>query len=63
MLENYEEIMTPDEVCDALRVGKNALYELLSTGQLKAYRNGRVWRVPKQAVIEYIYKSANLGNK
>lgn len=40
MLENYEEIMTPDEVCDALRVGKNALYELLSTGQLKAYRNG-----------------------
>ena len=63
MLENYEEIMTPDEVCDALRVGKNALYELLSTGQLKAYRNGRVWRVPKQAVIEYICKSANLGNK
>ena len=63
MLENYEEIMTPDEACEALRIGKNALYELLATGQLKAYRNGRVWRIPRSAVVEYICKSANLSNK
>lgn len=60
MLENYEEIMTPDEVCEVLRIGKNALYDLLSTGRLKAYRNGRVWRIPKNAVVEYICNSANL---
>lgn len=60
MLENYEEIMTPDEVCEVLRIGKNALYDLLSTGRLKAYRNGRVWRIPKNVVVEYICNSANL---
>lgn len=63
MLESFDEIMTPDEVCAVLRIGKNALYELLSTGRLKAYRNGRVWRVPKKAVIQYICSAANLGNR
>ena len=63
MLESYDDIMTPDEVCEVLRIGKNALYELLSSGQLKAYRNGRVWRIPKGAVVECICKSANLGYK
>lgn len=60
VLENFDEIMTPDEVCEVLRIGKNALYELLSTGKLKAYRNGRVWRIPKKAVVEYVCKAANL---
>lgn len=63
MLESFDEIMTPDEVCEVLRIGKNALYELLATGQLKAYRNGRVWRIPKKAVVEYICTAAKLSVK
>ena len=63
MLEEYQEILTVDEACEFLRIGYNAIYELLSTGKLKAYRNRRVWRIPKKAVIEYIYAAANLVNK
>ena len=63
MLEEYQEILTVDEACEILRIRYNAMYELLSTGKLKAYRNGRVWRIPKKAVIEYIYAAANLVNK
>ena len=50
MLEEYQDVLTVDEACEALRIGYNAMYELLSSGKLKAYRNGRVWRVPKVAV-------------
>ena len=60
MLENYDDILTAEEACEALRVGKNALYELLQNKKLKGYRNGRVWRIPKQGVIEYIRTQANL---
>ena len=63
MLEEYQEILTVDEACEVLRIGYNVMYELLSTGKLKAYRNGRVWRIPKKAVIEYIYAAVNLVNK
>ena len=60
MLENYDDILTAEEACEALRIGKNALYELLQNKALKGYRNGRVWKIPKQGVIEYIRTQANL---
>ena len=50
MLEEYADILTVDEACEALRVGYNTLYALLGSGELKAYRNGRTWRIPKIAI-------------
>ena len=60
VFEEMDDILTPEDACAIMKVGKNRLYELLSTNQLKAYRNGRVWRIPKRAVVEYICKAANL---
>ena len=54
-------IMTVEETTEALRIGFNALYELLNTGKLKGFRNGRVWLVPKAAVIEFILIQSNLA--
>lgn len=61
MLEVYDDLLTAEEACEALKVGKNALYALLGSGQLKGYRNGRVWRIPKDAMIEYIRAQAKLN--
>ena len=63
MFEEMDEILTPDDACILLKIGKNRLYELLSTNQLKAYRNGRVWRIPKRAITEYICQAAKLNVK
>lgn len=57
MFEEYADILTAEEACEALRIGYNALYELLNSGKLKGFRNGRVWRIPKQAVREYVLVS------
>ena len=57
MFEEYADILTAEEACEALRIGYNALYELLNSGKLKGFRNGRVWRIPKQAVREYVLAS------
>lgn len=59
MLENYEDVMTVDETAEALRIGKNALYELLLNKRLRGYRNGRVWRIPKESVIAFIREEIN----
>lgn len=61
MLEQYDDILTTEEACEAMRIGKNALYDLLVSKKLKGYRNGRVWRIPKQAVVEFIRSQANLS--
>lgn len=60
MLEEYADILTVDEACEALRVGYNAMYGLLNSGKLKGYRNGRTWRIPKLAVQAYILESARM---
>lgn len=60
MLEKYADILTAEEACEALRIGYNAMYELLNSGKLKGYRNGRVWRIPKIAVQEYISEQSKL---
>lgn len=60
MLELYDDLTTTEEACEALRIGKNALYHLLNSHNLKAYRNGLVWRIPRQAAEEYIRTQANL---
>lgn len=61
MLEQYDDLLTTDEACEALKIGKNALYELLASGSLKAFRNGRVWRIPRRAVEEFICRQSNLA--
>ena len=61
MLSEYPDILTTDEACEALRIGYNALYDLLQSGKLKAYRNGRLWCIPKKSVIEYILEQSKLN--
>ena len=63
LFEEYPDIMTVDEAAEALRVGYNALDELLNEGKVKAYKNGRVWRIPKESIKAYILDSANLSKK
>ena len=60
MLESYDDLLTTEEACEALKVGKNALYALLRSQKPNGYRNGRVWRIPRIAVEEYIRKQSNL---
>lgn len=60
MLESYDDILSVEEACEALKVGHNAIYELLNSGKLKAYKNGRVWRIPKESIKQYILKNAGL---
>ena len=60
MFEQYPDILTVEEVCEALRMGYNAVYDLLNDRKLKAYKNGRVWRITKQALIQYVSESSRL---
>lgn len=54
MLEQYQDIMTTFDAAEVLCIGKNRVYKLLGTGQLKGFRIGKVWKIPKEAVKEYI---------
>ena len=48
MFDTYDDILSVDTSCELLIIGLNNMYKLLSSGQLKAFRNGRVCRIPKK---------------
>ena len=54
MFKDYDDIITVEELCEMLMIGKNAAYELLGSGRIKAIRIGRIWKIPKKAVEEFI---------
>ena len=48
MLENQDDFLTVDELCELLKIGHNAAYRLLNSGEIKALRNDWVWRILKE---------------
>lgn len=60
MFDDYPDILSAEEAAEALRVRENAIYRLLNSGKLKAFRNGRTWRIPKDALKEFIKEQARL---
>jgi len=59
--ENYNDILTVSEVKQLLHIGKNHVYNLLTSGELKGFQvsaNG-TWRVPRYSVENYIREKTN----
>jgi excisionase family DNA binding protein len=46
--------LTVAEAAAAMRVSKMTIYRLVHSGELPAVRNGRSFRVPEQAVHDYL---------
>lgn len=58
MFEQYGDIMTIEDVCEALMIGRNRCYHLLGEGAISGFRIGSVWKIPKEAVICYVRESS-----
>ena len=48
---------------ELLYIGKNTAYQLLNEGQIKAFRIGNTWKIPKAAVEEYIIGKCKVGEE
>lgn len=54
MLDEYNTVLTIQELMEVLNIGRNSAYELFSSGAIRAFRIGSRWKIPKDAVIDYI---------
>ncbi len=57
---NYDDMVTIDELCEMLAIGRNTAYSLLKSGEIKAFKIGRIWKIPRDAVSEYVMRSSRL---
>lgn len=54
------ELITVDELCEILSIGHNAAYNLLNNKKIKAFKIGRVWKISRMAVEEFIVTQSKL---
>ena len=45
MEEAENEFLTPKEVMNLLYIGRNTFYKMVNSGELPAFRIGKLWRV------------------
>jgi excisionase family DNA binding protein len=54
MFAQYDDIVTIDDLQEMVGLGRNKAYELLQTGQIKSFKLGKAYRIPKICIQDYI---------
>lgn len=60
MFEDYDDILTVEEISEILKIGMSQAYKIVRTGKLKGYKEGRDWRILKQSLIDYVVERSGL---
>ena len=50
------ELITVEEMCDLLHIGKNKAYKLLDSGEVPCFRMCRTWKIPRGGIDVYIQR-------
>lgn len=54
MLEQYGDVLSITDLQEILSIGRNFAYYLVKTGQIPSIRLGKKYRIPKDAVLQYL---------
>ena len=57
MLNKYNDVLTVEELCEVLRIGKNTAYKLLKNNDIKSVKIGKIYKIPKKSVRKYLEKN------
>lgn len=56
MFNSYPDVLSVKQLCEMLDIGKNTAYKLLQSGEIKSIKIGKVYKIPKKYLKEYITK-------
>lgn len=56
MFNSYPDILSVKQLCEILGIGKNTAYRLLQSGEIKSIKIGKVYKIPKKYLKEFLNK-------
>ncbi|HDR7661450.1 helix-turn-helix domain-containing protein [Bacillus wiedmannii] len=54
MFQRYDDVVTIEDLMEMLDIGRNKAYELLQSGQIKSFKVGKSYRIPKICIQNYV---------
>jgi len=62
MLENYDDILTVEQLMEILYIGRNTAYKLIKDKEIKCFKIGKSYKIPRQSVTDYIIEKSYGNN-
>ncbi len=59
MFSDYSDVVNVTDLQEMLNIGRNKAYQLINENQIKSVRIGKVHKIPKKWVIEYLENLVN----
>jgi excisionase family DNA binding protein len=57
LFKGYPDVLTVKDLQRALHIGKTAAYGLLESKHIQSFKIGRIYKIPKTALIGYVQSS------
>ena len=61
LFERYPDVLTVQQAREALGVGRTGVYKLIDNGELRCFKIGNAYKIPKSALIDYVNRSCKGG--
>ncbi len=55
-IDEYGDILLPEDIQKILHIGRNTVYKYLAEGKIRSLWIGGKYRIPKNYLYEFIYK-------
>lgn len=57
LFDNLPDVLTVQQVRQVLGIGRTAVYKLVEQKQIRCFKIGNAYKIPKTALIEFIQQS------
>ena len=54
MFTKYPDVVTVNQLCSMLNIGKNTAYTLVTQNVIHSVKIGRIYKIPKINIIRYL---------
>ena len=54
-LEDFPDVLTTKQLRQVLNISKEKTYELLKCGEIKSIKIGKIYRIPKRFLNEFLF--------
>lgn len=61
IFETLPDVLTVQQVRQALGIGRTAVYRLLENQQIRCFMIGNAYKIPKSSLIEFVKQSCEGG--
>lgn len=62
LFDTFPDVMSVQQVRSALNIGRTAVYRLLESNEIRCFKIGNAYKVPKSSLIAFIQRNSEGGN-